>query len=620
MKKLQVTDLLPEERQIIERYYGNQIHALHSFSPKQLLYLRDISDDEKEFFSHWETNQLSGAILQTLYKIKGKLIPTRFNRALNLISRHDEALRMNFCDVGNRILAVVFQERMEMPEVVYRNLENVQGEQLEDILKSLMEADMRRSFDPKNGPIIRFSVYHTGEDEYAVVVTGIQAMLYNFDVRKIFCEVLDLPYKPQPKAVSGLRSRMSDMEQPVAAYWKKILADLPPQPQLPYIEELDNIRHQEAFLSYIPHNIFAQLREKAKGNKIMLMSILQTAWGLLLEQVNKCDDVAYCIVVPRDMGKDSENSAQSIIPIRLAIKGNPMMQTIVTKAFQQFVISQPYASLGREGIADIIGKQEPFFDHFLNFHDFFLEGVSYSTVPAEPFGRLVVQNSWDTRDIKLGIGFRHEENQLVMTFSYDNTSFSSASIEKLFNQYVLILQQMLMDWSDNYNIFAERLEKHAVFVEQQSKKDKKKNTRSELQNYLFQLDLLQECENGVVQLFIENSHMISYFEGDSLPEEMLKTKLVFLVRGKVARSMENSEGWYNALDIKKENCWLNELIFLEEKKARVSVEVLTEQAKFLLIPLSSVQAVLKRNPGFAMNMLKYTARQLEKYQRLWVQS
>jgi hypothetical protein len=277
MKKLQVTDLLPEERQIIERYYGNQIHALHSFSPKQLLYLRDITDDEKEFFSHWETNQLSGAILQTLYKIKGKLIPTRFNRALNLISRHDEALRMNFCDVGNRILAVVFQERMEMPEVVYRNLENIQGEQRDDILKSLMEADMRRRFDPKNGPLIRFSVYHTGEDEYAVVVTGIQAMLYNFDVRKIFCEALDLPYKPQPKAVSGLRSRMSDMEQPVAAYWKKILANLPSQPQLPYIEKLDNIHRQEAFLSYIPHNIFAQLREKAKGNKIMLMSILQTA-------------------------------------------------------------------------------------------------------------------------------------------------------------------------------------------------------------------------------------------------------------------------------------------------------------------------------------------------------
>ena len=114
--------------------------------------------------------------------------------------------------------------------------------------------------------------------------------------------------------------------------------------------------------------------------------------------------------------------------------------------------------------------------------------------------------------------------------------------------------------------------------------------------------------------------MISYFEGDSLPEEMLKTNLAFLVEGKVARSMENSEGWYNALDIKKENCWLNELIFLDEKMAHVSVEVLTEQAKFLLIPLVNVQAILKRHPTFAMNMLKYTARQLEKYQRLWVQS
>ncbi len=619
MKKLQITDLLPEERQVIEHYYGNQVHSLHSYSPKQLLYLREITDDEKEFFSHRDANRLTGALLQMLYKIKGKLIPTRFNRALNVISQHDEALRMNFCDAGNRILAVVFQERMEMPEVVYRNLEKVHGEQLDDILKSLMEADMRRSFDLKNGPIIRFSVYHTGEDEYAVVVTGLQAMLYNFDVRKIFCEVLDLPYSPQPKAVSGLRSHMSDMEQPVIAYWKRTLAKLPPQPHLPYIEKSNNIHHQEAYLSYIPHNIFAQLREKAKGNKIMLMSVLQTAWGLLLGNTNKCDDVAYCIVVPRYMGKDSENSAQSIVPMRLTIKGNPMIQTVVTKAFQQFVISQPYASLGREGLAKIIEQQEPFFDHFLNFHDFFLEGVSYSTVPAESYGRLVVQNSWDTRDIKLGIGFRHEEDQLVMTFSYDNALYSSVSIEKLFRHYILILQQMLADWSDNYSIFTERLAKHAASSEQ-TKKEKKKSTRSELQHYLFKLDLLQECENGIVQLFVENSYMISYFEGDSLPEEMLKSKLVFLVEGKVARSMENSEGWYNALDIKKENCWLNELVFLNEKKARVSVEVLTEQAKFLLIPLTSVQTIMSRHPRFSMSMLKYTARQLEKYQRLWVQS
>ena len=95
MKKLQITDLPPAERQVVERYYGNQVHSLASFSPKQLLYLRDITDDEKEFFSHRDSHHLTGALLQMLYKIKGKLIPTRFNRALNVISRHDEALRMN---------------------------------------------------------------------------------------------------------------------------------------------------------------------------------------------------------------------------------------------------------------------------------------------------------------------------------------------------------------------------------------------------------------------------------------------------------------------------------------------------------------------------------------------
>lgn len=619
MRKLQVTDLLPQERQIIEHFYGHQVHSLRGFSPKHIDYLREISEDEQEFFSRSEPGKITGSLLQTLYKIKGKLVPLRFNRALNILSQHDDALRMNYCDVGSRILAVVFKERLEMPEIIYRNLERAQGAKLDNILKSLMEADMRRDFDPKNGPILRFSVFHTGEDEYAVVVTGIQAMLYNFDVRKIFSEVLDLPYNPTLTAVSGLRSRMADMAQPVKEYWQKILADLPPRPLLPYVEEAAHVHHQDAYLAYVPHNIFAELRERSKGNKIMLMSILQTAWGILLEQVNKCQDAAYCIVVPRYMGKNSENSAQSIVPMRLIIKGSPMVQTVVTKAFQQFVISQPYASLGREGFAKILGQQETIFDHFLNFHDFFLEGASYSAVQAEPLGRLVVQNSWDTRDIKLAIGFRHEKRQLVMTFSYDNTIYSPASIERVFNHYVLVLQQMLADWNDSYTGFLERLEKHCTSVEQAAK-EKKQDSRAELQNYLSQLELLQECENGVIQLFVECSQLVTYFEGDSLPEDLLQSQLVFLVEGKVARSMETGDGWYNALDIKKENRWLNELLFLDENKARLSVEVLTEQARFLVVPFVSVQAVLKRHPALGFNMLKYMARQLEKYQRLWVQS
>jgi len=620
MKKLQITDLRPEEREIVEHFYGHQIHSLRGFSPKHIRYLRDITEDEQEFFSHRD-GQLIGSLLQTLYKIKGKLVPLRFNRALHMLSQHEDALRMNFCEVGDRILAVVFQERMETPEIIYRNLEKASGSKLDDLLKSLMEADMRRDFDPKSGPILRFSVFHTGEDEYAVVVTGIQAMLYSFDVRMIFAEVLDLPYTPQITAVSGLRSHMGDMTKPVMDYWQKILKDLPGQPALPYLEENTYIHHQDAYLAHIPSNIFAYLREKARSNKIMLMSILQTAWGILLQQINQNKDVAYCIVVPRYMGKSSENSAQSLVPIRLTVKGNPMMQTIVTKAFQQFVISQPYASLGRKSFARIIGQQTAIFDHFLNFHDFFLEGASYSAVPAEPTGRLVVQNSWDTRDIKLGIAFRHEEHQLVMNLSYDNTCYSPQSIERLVKHYILVLQQLLSNWNDSYSVFQEGLEKHADALAQKVKeKTKQQESRAQLQDYLSKLELLQECENGVIQLFVENARLETYLEGDSLPEEMLQDNLVFLVEGKAARSMETGDGWYNALDIKKENRWINELIFLEEPQSRMAVEVLTEQALFLVISRACVQTVLKHHPALGSNMMKYMARQLEKYQRLWVQS
>ena len=92
------------------------------------------------------------------------------------------------------------------------------------------------------------------------------------------------------------------------------------------------------------------------------------------------------------------------------------------------------------------------------------------------------------------------------------------------------------------------------------------------------------------------------------------------MEGKLVRSIEDTEGWYCTLGIAKEGSWLNETVMLEERKATLSVEVLSERATIFAVPKAAMQKLLSQQPNLYKNIIAYVTKQLETFQRLWVQS
>ena len=619
-EKLHVDELPVSERNVLEQLYGGQITDGQGYSPNHIVYVRELSATEKSLFSQTLTIQPVGSILQNLYKLKGKLSPVRFNRAVNQLTTTEDALRLNYCSVGKRLLAVVLKERQQTAPIVFRNIEGVTGEELDATLRRIMDAELRQGFDSRNGYLIRFSVLHTGPEEYAVLVTAIQAVLTNFDVRQIFAMAMDLPWKVGYEEFLTVQARSHTMVASVRDYWSKILDNFPVDCQIPqYVPAVGSAHKQRAHVARVPLNILSDLRQRAKSNKRMLLAIMQTAWGFLLQQENDCQDVGYCLLVPRREQMDSSlGSVPSLIPVRLQVQGNPTVQELVTKAFQQFVISQPYANMGRADIDELLGQEGGAFDHFLNFCDFFCESKSFAEVSGMPTGKLVMQNSWDGRDSKLGINFRLDGQQLIFTMLYGEENFPDGNMETLVEKYLLVLQQMLTDWNVPYDLFMSRLQQRSQMEVEDV--DKNPRSRAVLQDYLSRLTLLQECDHGIIQLFMDHANLSVRFEGDRIAEDEIEENLIFLVSGRVARSIETGDGWYYALDIMKENSWLNETVLLPERRNRMAAEVLTEQAVILSVALPSAALILERSPLLATNIIKHISKQMEKYQRLWIQS
>lgn len=620
--KWKVGELPESEQTVLRQMYGPQIDGRRGYAPNQKIqYVRELSEQEISIFGQQVSFSPVCSLQQAQYKLRGNLTPIRFNRAIHEMICQEEALRLNFCSVGNRMLAVIFQERKDLPDVLYRNMKGLDGQELEENLQTYMERDFRQDFDMRHGHLLRFSVFHTGREEYAIIVTAAQPILELFDIRRVFHSALGSApvseYKPR-------KARLVEMETSVREYWSRILSDLPPLPRIPYakgsFEEKTAPGRQENYVTYLPGYLASELQEHAKSNKMMLMTILQTAWGILLQRSNACKDVSFCLLVPsRDKKELQGMGAKSMVPVRLRLDDTMTIHETAAKAFQQFVVSQPYASLGKEGIREILSQRGEMFDHFLNFYDFFAEEGSYTKIQATEEGALVSQSSWDARDIRLGIGFRIEQHCIVMTCLYDTAQFSSDGIQLLVKDYFFVLQQMMADWTEDAATFTQRLEQHRDRMKELVEAEQG-DSRKRVQDFLSRLYLFQECEEGIIQMLMQDAKLSRRFEGDLISGKEVEEQMVFVVQGKVCRSIETGDGWYNTLDILNENSWINETVLLPDHKTQLAAEVLTDQATILTIPMQSMQASLSKSPRIGKSIIQHTIRQLEKYQRVWVHS
>ena len=606
---------LPEPVQArLCQVYGPQPEG--GYAAHRIAYVRGLSDYESWFFG--SGNFLSPSFLtQALYKLKGTLSPIRFNRALRELDVQDDVLRTNYCDVGDRVLAVVVTERKYTESVVFQNLQGRDPEEINAILRKSAAAALRYPFDVKKRGLLRIFVFHTGMDEYAILVTAARIILDRFDARALFRSALGLP--EQPRRVVPVPDRNVQMEAKMNEYWKKLLAAPPRSASLPW-EIADAPPHpykQRAFRIVFPEGLYSDLMTEAKGNRLMLMSILSTAWGALLQTEGRLRDLCLCLFMPERGKKDEEWHPFQMVPMRQTADKDETIGALVKRQFQQLLVSQPYACFDWASSGSILdGKEKPF-SHFLDFYDFLSDEKPYSMQPAEPDGNLIAWHAWDAQSMKLSLYFRYTRTAASVMLLYDEDSFAAGTGERIGKAYILAIQQMLLDQQETFTAFQEHL-MDRLRTEKKLQATYQEEEKARLQNAVSSIHLLQGTDMGTTLRFMQEGTLRTYFEGDRV--EGMSTDLLFVAEGKLVRSIEDSEGWFRTLNIGKEGAWLNETVMLEERKALLAAEVLSERATILAIPKSAMKNIISIYPGLWQNITTHVITQLENFQKLWAQS
>lgn len=623
---MKINELLEDEQRVLEQVYGSYCDNSKGTPQNKIVEVYELSDDERWFFKH--KRFISPYLFQqTLYKVRGNILPLRLNSAIHRVFEQTEILRCNYCSVGNRAVRVVFQTRDKLPLPVYRSLIDVDPEDVDSTLKTIMEADMRDPFDLREGNLVRFAVFRTGDAECAVLVTAAKIIADRIDIHAI----LKMAYSANEAGdISGIVLKdvrhsgiwTDSITVSIRDYWKKVLSDFPSCPRLPYRRKSRGDRYRQRYYRMlVPRDILSELNRKARTNRRMLLTILTTAWGLLLQYYNPGLEISLCMLVPASKNgiySSASSGAFSIIPTRLAVNEGISVQKLVNAQFQQFVISSPYACFDWSRLQDIPGLRDISFNHCLSFLDFLEEGGNYRESQALPEGKTISRVVWDAHGMPMGIYFHYVEGKVSMNFLYDAEQFPVYGVESLANRYKLMLEQMLLKWDSPVRSLMERF---AARMDLQNI-DVKAIQESELERIrtsLLHMPLLSGSLESIQEL-MEAGTVVTKYLGDRISGEEIESKGIFVVDGKLTRYMDAGDGWYNLLNLVKKDDMLNELVLLGKRRVSISAEVLTDSAVLFEIPLDRFNDILMKDDAFKDRIFQHTLKELERYQRMWVQS
>lgn len=606
-------EITAEEKKVLEQVYG-KISLDSDYAPNSIEKICELTEEEQGFFER-KSFVSPHFCLQILYKVQGEILPIKFNRIARDFIEADENFRANFCNVGTRTLKIIFRQRKIIPDVVFRFLK-LDATELDETLIKIMEADRRLNFDIQRGNLIRFSIFRTGENEAAVLVTMPQLISKRFNSENFFKAVLNNErYKKfEPRADFTI----PQLEKRVKEYWADVLKNLPAMPKIPFSKENSGAYIEENYRVKIPADILSDLREKAQSNRVMLVTILKTAWGFLLQATNKSTDTAFCQLV--SSVKNEKNISLKAMPVRLKTSSDSTVENIVNQQFKQVVVSQSYSFFDWSTLENLTSRRGNLFDHFLSFLDFNAEEKRFSQVEATPEGKIVVRHLWDAQGMKLGVYFQYATNGLSISFRFNKNQFFPNAGERLANIYKLILSQMLVYWHAPFADFIENIKKIATESINTTLAFSQEAERQTIIDFLYKNKILQSETTGATAIFVENSKLLTRFEGDRISGDILDKNLVFVVEGKLSRSLDTGDGWFNALDIINEGGLINETVLIEKRRATISAEVLTEKAVLLVIPLPNFESVARQNPEMYKSILRHVLAQMEKYQVLWLQS
>ncbi|MFC0210899.1 non-ribosomal peptide synthase/polyketide synthase [Paenibacillus chartarius] len=375
---------------------------------------------------------------QATFTVHGSLDEEAFGKSLEALTQRHAVLRTNFYSGWKEEpMQVVF--RSKRPGYRYEDIRGIEEERRESYLDALKQEDKARGFDLAEDALIRVSIVRTGDETYRFLWSFHHILMDGWCVSLVTKEVFDVYFAmvkhqqpmlgeayPYSQYIEWLERQ--DREA-ASAYWSDYLAEYEHQTALPQAKAADKTAGYapEKLVFSFGRELTEAIDQTAKREQVTVNSLLQTAWGIVLQRYNGTQDAVFGSVVS---GRPAEIPGIetmiglfiNTIPVRVRCEAEEPFAAAMRRVQEQALASQTYDTYPLYEIQAHSERKQDLISHIMVFENYPVEQRMEQLGSGEPAGlaiadvEMVEQTNYDLNVIVIPgdeIGIRLEYNASV---------------------------------------------------------------------------------------------------------------------------------------------------------------------------------------------------------------
>ncbi|KAF6626198.1 amino acid adenylation domain-containing protein, partial [Paenibacillus sp. EKM208P] len=428
---------------------------------------------QKGMLFHSLLDPESGAYFeQATLTIEGNINAPKFAESIRLLSKRHAILRTNFYNGWrNTPLQIVYKDKGI--EFSYKTLDKliVNEQDQNSALQYYIEEDNRRGFDLYNDPLMRISILQVDKEKYHMIWSFHHILMDGWCAPLLFnelftnyyslCqnkEIIDTPITPYSQYIEWLDKQDQNK---AAEYWNKYLEGYDENTSISNDLSKENEGEQydiDEVICELGTELTNKLKFVANQEQVTVNTIIQSAWGILLQRYNNTRDVLFGTVVsgrPTDIYGIEQMIGLFIntIPVRIQSNKEYSFESLIKKIQQQAVESNNYDTYPLYEIQRETEQKQELINHIMVFENYPMDTKPEENISNEYL--LKVENA----DVKEQTNYNFNlivapGNSYKIRLNYNKNAYNRTYIEKIKEHLYQILYQTI----ENPNILLDEIE------------------------------------------------------------------------------------------------------------------------------------------------------------------
>ena len=303
------------------------------------------------FYQEWglQLDGISRNSLPRALRLRGPLDLAALRLSLTEISRRHEALRTSFRrEDGEARYVIAPPDEVPLPVI---DLAGLPERRKEEALRQRIAVHADQDFDLERGPLFLARLLRLGHGDHALLLTVHHLVADGWSLRVLqrelgllyaaFAEGLPSPLPPLPVQLADFahwqrRVYAGEALATQLAWWRRTLAELPPQPALPYARPRSaspDPRAVRVELALGPE-LARDLRKLARESGCSLSMVLLAAVNALLHRHSGQEDLIVSTIFAARNRREISGPIglfMNTVPVRVDLSGKPSFQGLALR-------------------------------------------------------------------------------------------------------------------------------------------------------------------------------------------------------------------------------------------------------------------------------------------------